>query len=249
MNCQTFEDTVNVVARGQMMDAVERAAAFAHAAACEHCAIRLAAERALSGDLRRLAEQMEANCAPPAIERRLLIMFDAQSLTLVNSSTNRRWFYAVGAIAAVFVLAFGLGALRWRTVPSSELPVRTVASNSGVKTIADAVVPPVGPASGAQPLVPSPARPNHNRRRLPSGITNASADVSSKEVATDFIPVMYGSTGVEVEPGSQIVRVELPRSAMASFGLPVNMDRADQRVKADVLLGVDGLAHAIRFVQ
>jgi hypothetical protein len=58
---------------------------------------------------------------------------------------------------------------------------------------------------------------------------------------------MYGTTGVEA--GSQIVRVELPRSAMASFGLPVNMDRADQRVKADVLLGVDGLAHAIRFVQ
>ena len=247
MNCQIFEDTVNVVARGQMMDAVERAAALAHAAACEHCAIRLADERALSADLRRLAEQMEANCAPAAIEQRLLIMFDAQSLTPVNSSTNRRWVYAVGAIAAVFVLAFGLGVLRWRTVTSAELPVTTVASNSGVKTIADAVVPPAGPASGAQPLVPSPARPNHNRRRLPSGVAKASADETSKEVATDFIPVMYGTTGVE--PGSQIVRVELPRSAMASFGLPVNMDRADQRVKADVLLGVDGLAHAIRFVQ
>ena len=36
---------------------------------------------------------------------------------------------------------------------------------------------------------------------------------------------------------------------MANFGLPVNMDRVDQRVKADVLLGADGLARAIRFVQ
>jgi hypothetical protein len=42
--------------------------------------------------------------------------------------------------------------------------------------------------------------------------------------------------------------VELPRSTIASWGVPVNMDRADQRVKADVLVGVDGLPHAIRFV-
>jgi hypothetical protein len=36
---------------------------------------------------------------------------------------------------------------------------------------------------------------------------------------------------------------------MANFGFPVNMDRYNERVKADVLLGVDGVAHAIRFVQ
>jgi hypothetical protein len=46
-----------------------------------------------------------------------------------------------------------------------------------------------------------------------------------------------------------MVRVELPRSAMVSFGLPVHMDRVNEKVKADVLLGVDGLAQAIRFVQ
>jgi len=46
-----------------------------------------------------------------------------------------------------------------------------------------------------------------------------------------------------------MVRVELPHSALATFGLPVNMDRANERVKADVLFGVDGLAHAIRFVR
>jgi hypothetical protein len=51
------------------------------------------------------------------------------------------------------------------------------------------------------------------------------------------------------QDGGQIVRVQLPRSAMASFGLPVNMERYNERVKADVLLGVDGVAQAIRFVQ
>jgi hypothetical protein len=45
------------------------------------------------------------------------------------------------------------------------------------------------------------------------------------------------------------MRVELPRSALAGFGLPVNMDRVNERVKADVLVGPDGQAQAIRFVQ
>ena len=52
-----------------------------------------------------------------------------------------------------------------------------------------------------------------------------------------------------LQDGGQIVRVELPRSALVNFGLPVNMDRYNEKVKADVIFGVDGLAHAIRFVQ
>jgi hypothetical protein len=35
---------------------------------------------------------------------------------------------------------------------------------------------------------------------------------------------------------------------MRSFGLPVNEDRLDPAVKADVLIGEDGIARAIRFV-
>ena len=46
-----------------------------------------------------------------------------------------------------------------------------------------------------------------------------------------------------------LVRVELPRSALASFGLPVNAEATGDRVKADVLMGQDGIARAIRFVR
>jgi hypothetical protein len=103
---------------------------------------------------------METIGAPPEVEQRLMTMFAAQPLTPMNSSTKRRWVYAVGAIAAVLVLAFGLGALRFRTVTSSEPPIRTVAASAGVKTIADAVVPPAGPASDRKQPLPSPARLN-----------------------------------------------------------------------------------------
>jgi hypothetical protein len=45
------------------------------------------------------------------------------------------------------------------------------------------------------------------------------------------------------------VRVEMPRSALMSFGLPMNMERGGGRVKADVVVGNDGFARAIRFVR
>lgn len=73
-------------------------------------------------------------------------------------------------------------------------------------------------------------------------------DAGVEEITTDFIPLMQGGRFAQGE-GGHLVRVELPRSALTSFGLPVNAEAAGGRVKADVLLGEDGLARAIRFVR
>jgi len=78
--------------------------------------------------------------------------------------------------------------------------------------------------------------------------TVANQTAPAAEVMTDFYPIGYTNTP-NLQEGGQLLRVELPRAAVARFGLPVNMDRAGQRVKADVLVGSDGLAQAIRFVQ
>ena len=45
------------------------------------------------------------------------------------------------------------------------------------------------------------------------------------------------------------MRVRLPRTALAAFGFPVNEDNMEQAVKADVVLGEDGLARAVRVVK
>jgi hypothetical protein len=47
----------------------------------------------------------------------------------------------------------------------------------------------------------------------------------------------------------QFVRVKVPASSMRNFGLPVSEERAFERVQADVLMGEDGIARAIRFVR
>lgn len=81
-----------------------------------------------------------------------------------------------------------------------------------------------------------------------SGVSKSMMTSTSGEIATDFMPVSYGDNLNEIDQG-RIVRVEMPRSALAQFGLPINMDRANERIKADVLIGDDGMARAIRFVR
>lgn len=74
------------------------------------------------------------------------------------------------------------------------------------------------------------------------------ADTRAEEVATDFIPLVQAGPYTQAEEG-HLVRVELPRAALASFGLPLNAEAPSGRVKADVLMGQDGIARAIRFVR
>jgi len=103
-------------------------------------------------------------------------------------------------------------------------------------------------ATGARPNFQL-AKFNGGARRPAATNASAGADASAPaEVATDFFPLMNGG---QLAPGDagHVIRVEVPRTALASFGLPVNADRAGGRVKADVLMGEDGMARAIRFVQ
>jgi hypothetical protein len=93
-----------------------------------------------------------------------------------------------------------------------------------------------------------PQRPKPRRVRPVRSDSAQVANHATKEIATDFIPLSYMSAA-SLQEGGQIIRVQLPRSALANFGLPVNMDRYNEKVKADVLYGVDGMARAIRFVQ
>lgn len=56
----------------------------------------------------------------------------------------------------------------------------------------------------------------------------------------DYLPPMESAT---------VVRVELPMSSVRLMGWPVSEERAGEGVEADVLLGQDGLARGVRFVE
>ena len=62
-----------------------------------------------------------------------------------------------------------------------------------------------------------------------------------------FIPL---PNAARIEPNEDVnlVRVELPRSAMIHLGYAVSAERAAELVQAEVVLGTDGLARAVRFL-
>ena len=128
-----------------------------------------------------------------------------------------------GALAAALALVWSLGR-------SVAIPVRqeiAVITPTEVVEVAAAPVP--AAVAAVRPLRHKPARATVKR-----------------EVVTDFIPVMVDPDPFE---RGRLVRVKLPRSALTAFGLPMNEERFEERIQADVLVGEDGLARAIRFVK
>jgi hypothetical protein len=72
-------------------------------------------------------------------------------------------------------------------------------------------------------------------------------DDDNADASDGFIPL---PNAAQVGPNEDVnvVRVEMPRSAMMAVGIDVSDDRATERVEADVMLGSDGLPRAVRFV-
>lgn len=264
MNCQNFETVVNDLARNQMMEASVRQQAVLHGDECELCSARLRAEQRLTHSLKQLAEESRAaniEGAPVQVEERLLAEFRnhraAIGVTAQRSHSNY-WVYA--AIAAVLLVVVGIGTARvFVSAPAAPQSLNAGKASQETANTAVAVIPASvtsgteivernadspSSSSSRKTIAAKPRQKNLNRVS-PEALTASNLE---NEVATEFYPVGYSSTS-SVQDGGQVVRVELPRSAMARFGVPVNMDRYDERVKADVLVGTDGIARAIRFVQ
>lgn len=258
MNCQRFTDAVGDLARGQMMEDDLRTDALVHVGACEICAERLTNEEALTRALQALSAQLQTQQAPDALEFELRKAFrdpqnrQATSATIAGANTSRRYWLAVAA--AVLLLVGTVIAFRMRDTQPAKNEKQLI-------TQGDKPDPKQSPGSETIAVESSKNEPEREvavkpRRRRPTTAVrkpqnSRAGNVATnhvREVATEFIPLSY-SSDVSLQDGGQIVRVELPRSALVKFGLPVNVDRLNEKVKADVWLGVDGLAHAIRFVQ
>jgi hypothetical protein len=263
MNCQIFETVVNDLARDQMMEANGREQALAHSGDCEACALRLALERRLTSGLRALAAEMKSVSASDRVEERLLGAFRSQNSSLPETRPASRMRYWLMAAAAVVLIAFGIAGMRWGLDRPSQTAIKT-GDNSEPKAFPKpSPVDVQPPNAGATPkektafyrprrkqsVQRSAKRSSSGNETLAKGPNTTEAGNSEdSEVTTQFLPLSYVSS-VNLQEGGQLVRVELPRSTMARFGLPVNMERYGERVKADVLVSADGLARAIRFVQ
>ena len=250
MNCQKFESVVSELARGQMMAAELRREALAHSDACDDCAMRLRDEEMLTRGLHTLAAEMESLEAPAIIEANLMMAFRARNAVVPAPVVRRHSAYWLAAVAAMLLIALSVVVFRWsnRPVEDRRQASRQEEPQQKPQPIAEPQLAKDSPVPDDE-VLPQRQRPRRFHPAMQRRPANTQvANHVANEIATDFIPLSYMSAA-SLQDGGQIVRVQLPRSALANFGLPVNMDRYNEKVKADVLFGVDGTARAIRFVQ
>lgn len=101
------------------------------------------------------------------------------------------------------------------------------------------------------------------RKRLPLAIAasllvafgwwmgrTASAPEAARQsqVPDQFIALPQAAVLPPVETVA-VMRVEVPRATLASYGVPVALENSADRVQIDLLLGADGLARAFRPVR
>jgi hypothetical protein len=277
MNCQEFERAINDLAREPLMEATQRVNGLAHAEACARCAARLASEQSLTMGLRSLATSMQQAQAPERVETALLAAFrerdkviqlrpTAQPLTRAGRPYGR-WATSIAAGLALLFAAFA--ATRLQQPPTQPQTVASARRSEPVKLArwpsAEAVSRTQPEPQSAASMLPRGPQPSFqrvsNRTRNSMNLierdgglvknepgVNTAQNALAGDIATDFIPLTYGGDLSALDSG-RVVRVELPRTAMARFGLPVNAEHAAEPVKADVLLGDDGMAQAIRFIR
>ena len=240
-----------------------------HLLLCSHCRVFAERQSRLQEGLALLAAAEASLEAPREVEARLRMMLESPALPR-PLSIDRRWQRpALGVLAASLLLVSWLG-VRWFR-PSSGLPAGRVA-------VAQRTPPAPLSQEEGQPLALSDragasARPQSmprqtakppRRRPTPSTAQRAplpaedfpmradgtidGTDEADEEVLTDFFPLYAGQQLAPLERG-RLIRTLVPRSLLGTLGLPVHPDWAIFPIKAEVVVGEDGTARAVRFVR
>lgn len=259
MNCERLAGIVTELARDRRSTGIDPTlpeSAAAHLDNCAECLVRFQDERGLTRQLQELATQMKLLTGPAHLEAQLLKTYreSVSSNTTTRQRIARVNLWKSAALAAAVILFVAIVGLSWystrRSRPGEHRPDR-VAQNTPRepqvvvnRLIAQKVERPLPTINRIKNVRRKHAPKNTGHEPLNPPVSN---DVE-REVATHFMPIGFAGP-INPQDGGELVRVELSRSAMLSLGLPVNMDRFGQSVKADVLLGSDGFARAIRFVQ
>jgi hypothetical protein len=110
------------------------------------------------------------------------------------------------------------------------------------------------PTAGENQTAPAPQSKPSTKRRSSTKGSGAPPNALAKdttgddEQAAEFHRLTpLSETGPQ--EFEQVVRIEVPRSTLMMWGVPVNGERAAaERVKADVVIGEDGVARAIRIL-
>ncbi len=201
-----------------MPDSGHKPDQLAHLRACPDCARGWEQQSALKAGLRRVAAEWSHVEAPAHLEARLTAAFRAHA---------------------------GLGNARppMPRQPRMWIPVvHWFAAAAAVLLVALPLVSHRQP----QPAHRNPIAGFESAMVMQAPVEPALGDDSSDNNG-DFIP-LPNAAQLSPDEDVNLVRVQLQRSAMIPLGYDVSADRATEPVLAEVVLGADGRARAVRFL-
>jgi hypothetical protein len=179
--------------------------------------------------LKALREADDGREAGAEVEARLMDAFRKHRTRHLRMSVMA-WTAAAAAAAVLFATVDRATVDRVTVDRPQPMVVRPVEPSVAGTPERSGSTPPL-PA--VTPATPSPRKAPHRR---PAPL---------REIDTEFFPLL------DVQPPferGELVRVVVPASTMRDVGLPVSQDHLSDLVQADVLVGQEGLARAIRFV-
>jgi hypothetical protein len=248
MSCQEFERTIIDFGRDHAVEASAHARALEHAEICAQCAARRTREQRMTAGLQALAVEEAAIDAPERIRSALRAAFDEQQAAAaappVSLRSARHKLLWGMAAAAMLLLSTITTALWLREQRAKVDDKKAVVTNHPIqqKTQGDPTEMPTGAQRAGAIHSPKAARSSGRsvrRRTLP---VKESADDAGELFPLTFVAKSGPTEFV------QTVRIEISRSKLLSMGLPVNIDRGEGPIKADLIIGEDGVARAVRII-
>jgi hypothetical protein len=221
MSCHQIEPHIIDFARGATSE--QDAELARHVLGCPRCAGRLEQERAMSSALRRLAADLKGPADDPQREQALLAMFDQGRHRSHVHAPVWTWLAAAG-LASAAVLTWHLAgppsAPRIGTPPIGVVTPETQQAQALDSASLD---------THAERAASRPSAPIRSR-----GAQHADLRLDEAPDSTEFV-AWPGATAWPPFESGELIRIDIP----TEVGV----------VQAEVLVGQDGFARAIRLVQ
>ena len=226
MNCSEYKSALIDAARALQSP---RADLQSHLDTCAKCRADFASQQRLTEALRIVRADAATTLPPPAAELPLLAEFNRVRR---KPAAPVRYFIAAGALAASLLAGWaGWTLVERRPAPEAKQP-------PGVSAARAAIPAPTAPDA------PKTVRAKRHKPALPP--SPAPAETLAENDAP-FVPIPFTAPLAPYER-ADVVRVELPVSALIAAGLPVRVPDPAARARADLLVSEDGRARAVRLI-
>ncbi len=199
-----------------------------------------------AGVLRRIKENERA--APPVAR--------------ASGWMNWRMLMPAGSIALVMVAVTSAVLVKYQ---SNGTDKNNLASNAPVVLQTRPAERTAPQTANPAPILPSGPIENEHVQRQPERKVQpvrtsaqpqmaASRPVKRNESAEiddqgEFYPLTYAGDPYETARGGRIVRVDMPRASLFAMGIDLPLENETVSVKADLLIGPDGVARGFRLVR